>query len=232
MSSVDDMIRKYEFPENGRELNRKYLTLFKSSAEPEIQNKCIERLIKINMRILAIVKRKYARDMDFDELLSIFYDVIRATARTFDLEYDTYDKAYMNYTIRRFRAMLAYHRWLNDSIIKYPMKDNEKVKTVDVDEFSEVLADEESGENAAKLEFDNIIAQYTTQKNLSESQWEGLDLLLLSKRHSIKEISEMAIANGHTKRYVSQKINRTMLDIRKYINNKKGEELDATGTRI
>ncbi len=229
----EEFIKNNPFPANGAEINDRLVRDIQDPKKVDQKQKNLERLFKNNARLVYMIYHQYNYNQELGSIMSFVYEGLCKATETFDPDVGM---PFYHYAVQTIRGLLQ--NWYNyhNDLIHIPVMKKKVVKKVD--ENGEVIENEpmkydytdindftehqhcddahavvQPEDDSITNELDQILEEFKLHPSTTERALEDLDMFIMYRKHTLKEISQKTGIN--TVR-IRKMIDRTIDRLRRF----------------
>jgi RNA polymerase sigma factor (sigma-70 family) len=190
---VEKFIRDNPFPRNGAMVNTTLVTLIQSETNDLSRLKLLEALFKNNARLIWLVYRQYNYNQSLSSVMGFVYEGLVKSADSFKSDSGV---PFYYYALQNIRGILQNWYNYNNDIIHVPVAKRKELsmEILDVSDMMEssifmVDGTDSESEDTLSIDLDDLIVEYTRRYPLTEKEQLEMDMLILARSNTYKEVA-------------------------------------------
>ena len=194
--NAERFIRNNPFPVDGAERTLRLLIDIQNPELEHLKQWNIERLFRLNARLIWVVYRQYNYGESLDSVMSFMYEGIRKSSETFDM---TLGVPFYIYALNVTRSLLQSYHMYHRSLIHIPLKQRGLYvyEYSDINEYMDVeknnpseLTVADSSDSDDIDEIYELADAYSHLPNIGDRMAYGLNIIHMMKYKSMHEICD------------------------------------------
>jgi DNA-directed RNA polymerase sigma subunit (sigma70/sigma32) len=220
--NAERFIRLNPFPNDGADQSLRLVMDIQNPTLDHLKQENIERLFKLNARLIWIVYRQYNYGESLDSVMSFMYEGIRKASETFDASRGV---PFYIYAMMVTRSLLQSYQAYHGAVIHIPLKQRGDYDYAysDINEYIDLeknnpheLTFNESAELDDIDEIYELVEKYSVTPNISDRTEYGLRIIHMMKTKSMHEIcTELDISDDKYRDVIKMTIHK-LKQYRKY----------------